>query len=136
MLNAGPHRFALRLTEPLRLPAAGAALEARAEVDLPEGEELDRVEFYLNETRLATLYQPPFAVALVAPPIAGLTYLRAVAFLAGGGLLQRADLRAAAGGLDHRLHPVRAGPGAPIHRAERGRGASRTSTLCRSTPAS
>jgi len=85
MLNAGPHRFALRLTEPLGLPAAGAALEARAEVDLPEGEELDRVEFYLNETRLATLYQPPFAVALVVPPIAGLTYLRAVAFLAGGG---------------------------------------------------
>lgn len=85
MLNAGPHRFALRLTEPLRLPPAGAPLEARAEVDLPEGEELDRVEFFLNETRLATLYQPPFAVALSAPPVAGLTYLRAVAHLAGGG---------------------------------------------------
>lgn len=85
MLNAGPHRFALRLTEPLRTPAAGEPLEARAEVDLPEGEELDRVEFYLNETRLATLYQPPFAVALAAPEIAGLTYVRAVAYLAGGG---------------------------------------------------
>lgn len=85
MLNAGPHRFALRLTEPLRLPPAGAPLEARAEVDLPEGEELDRVEFFLNETRLATLYQPPFAVALESPPVAGLTYLRAVAHLAGGG---------------------------------------------------
>ena len=85
MLNAGPHRFALRLTEPLRTPAAGEPLQARAEVDLPEGEELDRVEFFLNETRLATLYQPPFAVALATPVAAGLTYLRAVAYLAGGG---------------------------------------------------
>ncbi len=97
LLNSGPHRFALRLTEPLRTPAAGEPLEARAEVDLPEGEELDRVEFFLNETLLATLYQPPFAVALATPvtgaggkssgPGAGetLTYLRAVAYLAGGG---------------------------------------------------
>ena len=85
LLNGGPHRFALRLTEPQRTPANGEPLEARAEVDLPEGEELDRVEFYLNETRLATLYQPPYAVSLIAPTIDGLTYLRAVAFLAGGG---------------------------------------------------
>ncbi|MEO7795406.1 MAG: VWA domain-containing protein [Thermoanaerobaculia bacterium] len=85
LLNSGPHRFALRLTEPQRTPATGMPLEARAEVDVPEGEELDRVEFYLNETRLATLYQPPFAVALATPPIAGLTYLKAVAFLAGSG---------------------------------------------------
>ena len=64
LLNSGPHRFALRLTEPQRTPDAGKPLEARAEVDLPEGEELDRVEFFLNETRLATLYQPPFAGSL------------------------------------------------------------------------
>ncbi len=85
LLNGGPHRFALRLTEPRRLPEAGKPIEARAEIDLPEGEELDRVEFYLNEALLATLFQPPFAVSLVAPASSGLTYLRAVAYLAGGG---------------------------------------------------
>ena len=85
LLNGGPHRFALRLTEPQRTPAAGEPVEARAAIELPEGEELDRVEFYLNETLLATLFQPPYAVSLVAPAIDGLTYLRAVAFLAGGG---------------------------------------------------
>ena len=85
LLNGGPHRFALRLTEPQRTPATGEPLDARAEIDLPEGEELDRVEFFLNETRLATLFQPPWTVSLIAPPIDGLTYLRAVAFLAGGG---------------------------------------------------
>ncbi len=85
LLNGGPHRFAVRLTEPQQTPPAGEPLQARAEVDLPEGEELDRVEFYLNETRLATLFQAPWTVSLIAPPIDGLTYLRAVAFLAGGG---------------------------------------------------
>lgn len=85
LLNGGPHRFALRLTEPQRTPATGEPLDARAEVDLPEGEELDRVEFYLNETRLATLFQPPWTVSLIAPPTDDLTYLRAVAYLAGGG---------------------------------------------------
>lgn len=85
LLNGGPHRFALRLTEPQRTPAAGEPVEARAEIELPEGEELDRVEFYLNETLLATLFQPPYAVSLVAPAFDGLAYLRAVAFLAGGG---------------------------------------------------
>jgi len=85
LLNGGPHRFALRLIEPRRTPAAGKPLEARAEIDLPEGEELDRVEFYFNETLLATIFQPPYAVSLVAPAFDGLGYVRAVAFLAGGG---------------------------------------------------
>jgi Ca-activated chloride channel family protein len=84
-LNGGPHRFALRLTEPQRSPSPGAPIEALAAIDLPEGEELDRVEFYLDETLLATLYQPPFAVSLAAPPADGRSFLRAVAFLAGGG---------------------------------------------------
>ncbi len=85
MLNGGPHRFAVRLTEPQRTPAPGEPVDARAEIELPEGEELDRVEFYVNETLLATLFQSPYAVSLVAPAGDGLTYLRAVAFLAGGG---------------------------------------------------
>ena len=97
LLNGGPHRFALRLTEPQRTPGAGQPLDARAEVDLPEGEELDRVEFFLNDTRLATLYQPPFAVSLIAPASDGLTFLRAVAYLAGGGAAEDVRLLGAEG---------------------------------------
>ncbi|MEO8274786.1 MAG: VWA domain-containing protein [Thermoanaerobaculia bacterium] len=98
LLNGGPHRFSLRLTEPTRTPPAGQPLETRAEVDLPEGEELDRVEFFLNDTLLATLYQPPFAVSLVTPPLNGVTYLRAVAYLAGG--LSAEDVRLLGAGQD------------------------------------
>lgn len=95
--NAGPHRFAVRLTEPLHTPPSGAPLEVRAEIDVPEGEELDRVEFSLDDHRLATLYQPPFAVSLLAPEASGLTYLRAVAYLASGGTAEDVRLLGAEG---------------------------------------
>ncbi len=84
-LNAGPHRFSLRLLEPQPGKTYQQSLRANAEVKVPEGESLDRVEFYLNETRVATLYQPPFAQPIVLPPDAKVTYVRAVAYLAEGG---------------------------------------------------
>ena len=37
------------------------------QVAVPDGEELDRVEIYLNETRVATLYQPPFTQPILLP---------------------------------------------------------------------
>ncbi|HEV7518690.1 MAG TPA: VWA domain-containing protein, partial [Thermoanaerobaculia bacterium] len=84
-LNAGPHRFALRLLEPQPGKTYHQSLRASAEVKVPEGETLERVEFYLNETRIATLYQPPFAQPMVLPPGDKVTYVRAVAYLADGG---------------------------------------------------
>jgi VWFA-related protein len=83
-LNAGPHRFAVRLVEPARNGKYRHSLRARAEVEVPEGEVLDRVEFYLNDTLLATLYQPPFVQPVVLPPGEEITYVRALAFLSGG----------------------------------------------------
>ena len=83
-LNAGPHRFSLRLVEPEPGKSYRASLRAQAEVEVPEGEKLDRVEFFLNEDRLATLYQPPFAQPLVLPAAKTSTYVRAVAYLADG----------------------------------------------------
>jgi Ca-activated chloride channel homolog len=83
-LNAGPHRFSLRLVEPEPGKTYRASLRAQAEVEVPEGEKLDRVEFFLNDDRLATLYQPPFAQPMVLPQGGALSYVRAVAFLADG----------------------------------------------------
>jgi len=84
-LNAGPHRFSLRLIEPQPGKTYRQSLRAQAEVKVPEGEALERVEFYLNETKVATLYQPPFAQPIVLPPGDKVTYVRAVAYLADGG---------------------------------------------------
>lgn len=84
LLNTGPHRFSVRLVEPQPGRSYRASLRAQAQVDVPEGEKLDRVELYLNETLLATLYQPPFVQPVLIPPDQKLTYVRAVAYLADG----------------------------------------------------
>lgn len=84
LLNAGPHRFAARLVEPQRGRSYKSSLRAHVEVDVPEGETLERVELYLNDGLVATLFQPPFLQPLLLPSGEGLTYVRAVAYLAGG----------------------------------------------------
>jgi VWFA-related protein len=84
LLNSGPHRFSVRLVEPQAGKAYRASLRAQAQVDLPEGEKLDRVELYLNETLVATLYQPPYVQPVLIPQDQALTYVRAVAYLADG----------------------------------------------------
>jgi Ca-activated chloride channel homolog len=84
LLNAGPHRFSVRLVEPQAGKMYQSSLRAQAEVDVPEGETVERVELYLNETLVATLYQPPYTQPILLPNReAG--YVRAVAYLAGGG---------------------------------------------------
>lgn len=83
-LNTGPHRFAVRLVEPRRGGTYTSSLRARAVVEVPEGEALDRLEIYLNETLLATLYQPPFVQPIVIPDSMDTAYVRAAAYLADG----------------------------------------------------
>ncbi|MEE8277965.1 MAG: VWA domain-containing protein [Thermoanaerobaculia bacterium] len=83
-INAGPHRFAVRLLEPQPGRRYSTSLRANAQVDVPRGEVLDRLEFYLNETRLASLYQTPFVQPILVPDGGQLAYVRAVAYLADG----------------------------------------------------
>jgi VWFA-related protein len=83
-LNAGPHRFAVRLVEPQTGKTYKASLRAQAQVDVPEGDKLDRVEFFLNDNRVATLYQPPFTQPILLPPRKDITWVRAVAYLDDG----------------------------------------------------
>lgn len=85
LVNAGPHRFDVRLLEPQSGKRYRSSVRARAEVLVPEGEVLDRVEIFLDETRLATLYQPPFEQPILLPKDMGLAYVRAVAYLVDGG---------------------------------------------------
>ena len=83
-INAGDHSFSVRLVEPLRGESYLSSLRARAEVEVPEGSTLDRLEFYLNEKLSATLYQEPFVQPIRLPPNAGVSYVRAVAHLRDG----------------------------------------------------
>ncbi|HEY2295027.1 MAG TPA: VWA domain-containing protein, partial [Thermoanaerobaculia bacterium] len=83
-LNVGPHRFAVRLIEPQAGKTYQSSLRAEAQVQVPEGERLDRVELYLNDDKVATLYQPPYTQPILLPKSKEVTYVRAVAYLDGG----------------------------------------------------
>ena len=84
LVNSGPHRFTVRLTSPQRGAAHTRSVRAVAEVEAPRHERLDRVEFFLNDTRTATLYQPPFEQPIRIDPGESLSYVRAVAHLRSG----------------------------------------------------
>jgi Ca-activated chloride channel family protein len=81
-LNAGEHRFAIRLLSPRSGEAHVGPTEVRVELAVPEGERFDRLELFAGERPAATLYQEPFLHTLDLP--AGPVYVRAVAYLEDG----------------------------------------------------
>lgn len=84
-LNAGPHRFAVRLLAPTPGEApANRALLTRVAVERPRDARIDRLELYLDDALAATLYQPPFVQHLSFPPGREPYFVRAVAYLEDG----------------------------------------------------
>ncbi len=84
LLNSSGHRFRVHLAEPRKGKHYDSSLLARAEVEVPEGETVQKVELYLNETRIATLFQPPYVHPVVLPKNEPIAYVRAVAYLPDG----------------------------------------------------
>ena len=82
-VNRGGQRFRARFIEPRSGERFLESTRAVVEIATPDGEEIERLELFLGEERIATLYQPPWVqpVVLEGPD---LTYLRAAAFLADG----------------------------------------------------
>ncbi len=88
LVNSGGTRFRVRLTEPRKGKLYHDSLRARAELEVPAGETVGRLEFYLDETKVATLYGPPWEQPIVLPPEmrdgGSMGYVRAVAYLNDG----------------------------------------------------
>lgn len=84
LLNGGRHRFAVHMVEPRRGKHYTGSLRAEAQVQAPEGEGIAKVEFYLNETLVATLFQPPYDQPIVLPEHDMVAYVRAVAYTPDG----------------------------------------------------
>jgi len=82
-LNAAPHRFTVRLVEP-REGAARAPLRVRAEVQVPPDRGLDRLDLFLDETPVATLFQEPWEAVIATLPTPPPTFLRALGSLTDG----------------------------------------------------
>ena len=90
LVNAGGTRFRVRLTEPRRDRTYEESLRVAAEVEVPDGQSVDRVELFLNETQVATLYGEPWTQPVVVPPeMRGqMGYVRAVAYLEDGNVTE------------------------------------------------
>lgn len=83
-VNSSPHRFAVRLLSPSPGQRYTRSARAEAQVQVPEGESVERVEFWYDETLVSTLYQEPWAQPIVLPKTEELGYVRAVAYLTDG----------------------------------------------------
>lgn len=88
LLNASSHRFSVRLVEPRRGAHYDGSLLARVEATPPDGQVIERVELFLNETRVATLFQEPYEQPIVLPKDEPLAYVQAVAYLPDGSSTQ------------------------------------------------
>ncbi len=84
LVNSTGHRFRARLVDPQQGKTYDSSLLARADVEAPEGEAIERVEFFVNDTRVATLFQPPWEQPLVLPKDQQIAYVRVAAFLTDG----------------------------------------------------
>ncbi|HLX09599.1 MAG TPA: VWA domain-containing protein [Thermoanaerobaculia bacterium] len=98
VLNPPRQRFAVHLVEPQSGSRHRGEVLARAEVHVPDGAKLDRLELFLDAERVATLYQAPFAQLIPLPAAkatpastgprpdqgADPSFVRAVAYLADG----------------------------------------------------
>jgi VWFA-related protein len=83
-VNEGAQQFRVRLLEPRAGRSFARSLRARVDVDPPAGRSVERVELFLDEGRIATLYQPPFVHPVALPRGGAVSYVRAVAYLADG----------------------------------------------------
>jgi Ca-activated chloride channel family protein len=83
-VNAGRRQFRVQLVEPRRGGSYAGSVLARARVDAPADRSVDRVEFFVNERKVATLYQPPWAQPVALSREEELAYVRAVAYLPDG----------------------------------------------------
>ncbi len=83
-LNPGGQRFRVRLTEPRSDETHDASARAVVDIQVPDGEELDRLELFLDERRVAVLHQPPYVQPLLLPAPGAMVYVRAVGYLTDG----------------------------------------------------
>ncbi|HEV7242333.1 MAG TPA: VWA domain-containing protein [Thermoanaerobaculia bacterium] len=81
VVNTGTDPFRVRIASPRVAPKLSGPVKVEVDVRVPAGKELGGVEFYWNETRVATMFDPPFVQTVTVPRTDGVGYIRAVATL-------------------------------------------------------
>jgi Ca-activated chloride channel family protein len=80
-LNTGTDPFRVRIVSPRVAIRVKGRTRVEMAVNVPDGKTLGSLDLYWNETKIATLYDPPFVQTFDVPQKEGVAYLRAVATL-------------------------------------------------------
>ncbi len=81
VLNQPRGALRVRIIDPTRGAAVAGRTLARAEVVVPEGRRVEKVEFRVNEDLVAELQNPPWEAEIDVPAAEGMAYLSVVAIL-------------------------------------------------------
>lgn len=84
LVNPRPRDFVVRLVEPVHGQSYRGDVDARAEVAVPEGRRLERLELYRDGERLATFDRGPFRYRMELAGASRTTLVRAVGVLDDG----------------------------------------------------
>ncbi|MGE5414654.1 MAG: VWA domain-containing protein, partial [Syntrophomonadaceae bacterium] len=91
IVNEGREVFKLRILTPEKGSKVSGPTKVVAAVAVPEGKTLQKMEFYSNEARVATLYQAPYEQTVNIKDSKSLGYVRVVGTLDDGTVAE--DLR-------------------------------------------
>jgi Ca-activated chloride channel family protein len=80
-LNTGNDPFRVRIVSPRVAFKLHGPTRVEMAVNIPEGKKLDHVELFLNDTKMASLFGPPYVQTIDVPIQEGVGYIRAVAIL-------------------------------------------------------
>ena len=79
--NAGNEPFRVHIVSPRVALNVHGKTKVEMSVNVPDGKKLDNVELFLNDTKVATLFGPPWVQTIDIPKTEGVGYIRAVASL-------------------------------------------------------
>ncbi|HYR47015.1 MAG TPA: VWA domain-containing protein, partial [Thermoanaerobaculia bacterium] len=91
IVNEGKEVFRVRIMSPEKGARVSGPTKVVAAIAVPEGKALQKLEFYSNESRVATLYQAPYEQVVNIRDSKSLGYVRIVGTLEDGTLAE--DLR-------------------------------------------
>jgi Ca-activated chloride channel homolog len=91
VVNEGREAFKIRILTPEKGSRVSGPTRVLAAVVVPEGKLLEKLEFFSNDARVATLYQAPFEQTVNIKDSKSLSYVRVVGTLDDGAVAE--DLR-------------------------------------------
>lgn len=83
VINKGIDPFHVHIASPRLSRKLTGPVRTVVDIDVPRGEAVESVEIFLNEDRVATIFDPPWITTVQVPEDLEVGYLRAVATLKG-----------------------------------------------------